>query len=635
MPTTKTKKHIFGLDFLRALAVVLVVLFHYLPEKFPGGFIGVDIFFVVSGFIITYLLLNEYQRRGGIALKKFWIRRARRLLPALAVVLVTVTALLGLMGGDLLVGIFGQVFYSGFFVANWLFISKDATYADYLTADIFQNTWSLGVEEQFYLLWPLILVVVLHFKNWRRVLLWVISMIAFISMLLMVLYSLRAGQVSRVYMGTDTRVFTLMFGALVAVLVLNRIPGSSLALSHAQIRATRAVRVLLLSCAAFFVFLFAMGVHFEDRFVFRPGLILLALVIACLIGYFLLNQDFAQKLDLPWVVWVARRSYAFYLWHWPILLIFLQLFNGGRGAQDANPLVLIGALVTSLVLTTLTYRFLETPIRDLGFRAYTAQLLAQLSTPRSRLVATGAFIAVGALLVVAVLRAPHMSALEERIIAGQALSAQSMAKPTPLSSPATDAPQIPTATDPTQDQIPPLEPQPISDAEVASWLGQGENITVIGDSVTAVATSDLLAQWPNVYVDAAVSRQLYMAKDIVTNQINDGGLRKVVVISLATNSTVSDSMINDLVETIGPGHLIVFINGYADRPWMGPTNAALAKAANDFTNVSVVDWSAAVVADPSILGSDQIHPTAKGAEVYASLLLSGLEQVAREQLQNQ
>lgn len=634
MPTTKTKKHIYGLDFLRALAVVLVVLFHYLPGRFPGGFIGVDIFFVVSGFIITYLLLNEYQSRGGIALKQFWIRRARRLLPALGVVLVTVTALLGLVGGDLLVGIVGQVFCSGFFVANWLFISKDATYADYLTADIFQNTWSLGVEEQFYLLWPLLLVVILHFKNWRRILLWAISTIALISMILMVIYSLGPGQASRVYMGTDTRVFTLMFGALVAVLVLNHLPESNLTLSYSQLRTMRAVRVLLPSCAAFFVSLFAMGVHFEDRFVFRPGLILLALVIACLIGYFLLNQDFAQKLDLPWVVWIARRSYGFYLWHWPVLLIFLELFNGSRGAQEANPLVLIGALATSLCLTTLTYRFLENPIRRVGFRVYIAQLMAHLSTPRHRQIATGAVVALCVLLVVAVVRAPQMSALEQRIAAGQALSAQSMVNPTPPPSPS--EPAVPAEpTDSPLEPASPADPQPISDEDVVNWLGQGENITVIGDSVTAVATANLLDQWPSIYVDAAVSRQLYMAKDIVTNQINAGVLRKIVVVSLATNSTVSDSMIADLVKAIGPEHLIVFINGYADRPWIGPTNTALAKAANDFTNVSVVDWAAAVQADPSILGSDQIHPTARGAEVYASLLLSGLQQVAREQLQSQ
>jgi peptidoglycan/LPS O-acetylase OafA/YrhL len=209
-----------GLDGIRALAVTTVIVFHLLPGTLIGGYLGVDIFFVVSGFLITTLLLRERVATGRISLRGFWVRRARRLLPALAVLLLACCAAALFVGGDVLVGLGTQVLAAVTFSSNWVFIAQGASYFDETLPELFRNLWSLAVEEQFYIVWPLLVVLVLvRIPRWSRLVL--IAALAVASAVWMGLtYS--AVDPTRVYYGTDTHAFGLAVGAFLAVLMLGR-----------------------------------------------------------------------------------------------------------------------------------------------------------------------------------------------------------------------------------------------------------------------------------------------------------------------------------------------------------------------------------------------------------------------------
>ena len=174
------QRRLAGLDGLRAIAVLAVIVYHFVPVAAPGGYLGVDVFFVISGFLITSLLLRERARTGGVAVSRFWLRRARRLLPALTLVVLVSGAAAALIGGDVLVHLGSQVLGAATFSSNWLYIAQGSSYFDGTSPDLFRNLWSLAVEEQFYLVWPgLLLLVLLLRASWARVA--VVSLLAAVS----------------------------------------------------------------------------------------------------------------------------------------------------------------------------------------------------------------------------------------------------------------------------------------------------------------------------------------------------------------------------------------------------------------------------------------------------------------------
>jgi hypothetical protein len=208
--------YISGLDGLRALAVVAVIVFHLFPAALPGGYIGVDLFFVISGFLITTLLIAEHARSGKVRLGKFWLRRARRLLPALFVTILVIGSVIFFVRGDIAVGIGRQIFGAATFSSNWMEIAAGTDYFSSSIPHLFLNFWSLGVEEQFYLVWPVVaLLIVAGIKRPK------------IGMVLALLFALASGgwmayayahgaSTTRVYYGTDTHFFGLMIGAFLA-----------------------------------------------------------------------------------------------------------------------------------------------------------------------------------------------------------------------------------------------------------------------------------------------------------------------------------------------------------------------------------------------------------------------------------
>lgn len=671
---------LFGLDSLRAFAVVLVVVYHFLPSALPGGFIGVDIFFVLSGFLITSLLVQEWSARGAISLKEFWQRRARRILPALAVLLLSVLTVVGFMGGDILTGLLAQVLGALTFSSNWVYLATGATYEAALTPALFNNLWSLAVEEQFYLLWPLLVVAGfvatrrLSQRRSRAVMVFSIALLAAGSAALMFVLFTPGTDPTRVYFGTDTHLFGLMIGAIAAFIMVphpefgwpRRLPLVSRAAQVLSPRQVGVAHALLAVVSGAFLVWAAVSFEFSSASTYRGGLAAVDVAAAVLIAVIVCNQGVARRFEGRALRWVGRRSYGLYLWHWPLLVIVASFASDRAAGHDANLLTCTLGLALTFVCAGLSYRFVELPIMRVGLRESIRRFgralfggLSVATAPKellsddpaafnvSRVRAVAGLVA--SVLVAGVVtagvtstftRIPEKSSIEASIDEGADLIAQSQSDDVT----GDDAGSVdqPDGTDGAG-----TEEQPILDlaaGEAGAFAGldssvgkapeavqpqatgekpKGNKVTVIGDSVTLAAASPLLKSLKGVYVDAEVSRPLSDAPKIMRNLKKKDKLRDFVVISLATNSTARQRQIDDILKIAGD-RKVVFVTGHADRSWIKGTNKLLRKAAKANKNVVVADWNQAIAKHDKELAADGIHPGPQGAKRYAKTIVSAL-----------
>jgi peptidoglycan/LPS O-acetylase OafA/YrhL len=351
VPSTSARGFAYrpALDGIRALAVAGVLLFHGGVAALPGGFLGVDAFFVLSGYLITSLLLVELDATGRVRLGRFWARRARRLLPALLVVLIaTVVGYRAVLGADELRLLRGDALATLGYGANWRMIYRGTDYFTQSAApSALQHTWSLGIEEQFYLLWPLIVVGILA-AGGRRAGLAAVCLGGAAASAVAGALLYRPGDVSRAYFGTDTRAQALLIGCALAV-----------GLAHASRHPPRTVEILgLLGLAAVaWLWLTADG---QAAWLYRGGLTVGALGVAAVIASVVLapGDPLGQLLALAPLVWLGRISYGVYLWHWPLFGLLTADRTGLAGAS-----LLSVRVAATLVAATASYWLIERPVR--------------------------------------------------------------------------------------------------------------------------------------------------------------------------------------------------------------------------------------------------------------------------------
>ncbi|MGU3645904.1 acyltransferase family protein [Microbacterium sp. C23T] len=636
-----------GLDGMRAIAVLLVVVYHLFPPALlPGGFVGVDVFFVISGFLITSLLLREQLSTGRVALGRFWQRRARRLLPALAGVVVVCSALAWIVGGDVLVDLDDQVLAAATFSYNWVSVAGGGGYFAAATPELFRNFWSLAVEEQFYVLWPLIFPLFLLLpRTWARTA--AAFALAAASAVWMGVAVAGGGDVTRAYFGTDTHAFGLLLGVGLAFLLAplfraadaapaalvattgdgtrgphwRAVPGARPVGVAAAVRPrwvesrvardlTGAAGVLaLVGLAAL-----AMVPQTSSAATF-PGALLAASLLSAvaIVAGVWPGSWFGRAIDVRPMRWIGDRSYGIYLWHWPLLVLAVAAFAPDATVATAPVWIGLGVLAATAAASALSFRYIETPVRRHGFRASVRLLTTRLQTgPGARLRAvgvalSGALVLAGAGTAIAV--SPDETSAEAAVAAGRAALEKALRE-----APAPIAPS-PSGTDA---------------ASSAAADITGDQISAVGDSVMLASAGGLVERLPGIDVDAEVSRSMWAGPDIVDDLDATGRLRPYVVVALGTNGAVDLSTLEQLADTVGPKRNLVLVNAYAPRDWIPGVNAELAAFADDHRNVIVADWSGAIAPHEDLLAGDRIHPGAAGGRIFADTVAAAVDELADE-----
>ena len=614
-----------GLDGVRALAVLSVIAFHEQFAAFPGGFLGVDVFFVLSGYLITDLLAAQWARHGRLDLRGFWSRRARRLLPALAVVVVTMTAAVAVIEpgelGALRPALVAAVSYSSNW---WQALQHQSYFARFGPPPPLQHLWSLAIEEQFYLVWPLILIVTLRTCHSRRLRAGAASLGAALSAVAMAAIYVPGGDPSRVYYGTDTHASALLIGA-----------GLAFAWPLRQLRAApreKAQRADLAGLTGIALLAWAMG-HFPggDSALYPAGLLIAAVGAGGLVVAAASSGVVSGMLSWAPLRWVGVRSYGIYLWHWPVIALLAAV------TRPRPPGIWIRVAETAMAigLAAASWRWIEEPIMRNGLRAtvrarYQAVTQSLAAGQRSPARAFPA-VALAAALVVAcaagygVLRAPASAGLEQQITQGAKISAASRAHHVTSAAPRAPVHQAPAPRASAATPPPTQASTPHGGVHAAQPKIAGSKVTAIGDSVMLAAAAQLQAALKGIYIDAAISLQMSAGLAIVQGLADTGTLRPVVILGLGTNGTITTAQIRQLLGMVGPHRKLVLVNTFVPRPWQNADNRVLAAAAAQHANIVLADWCATIEHRTGLLWDDHVHPRPSGAKLYAHLVAAALQ----------
>ena len=629
-----------GIDGLRALAVVAVILYHAQLAWIPGGFLGVEVFFVVSGFLITSLLLSEVRNDGSVALGNFWVRRARRLLPALFLVLAVTSVLALLLAPGEVASLRGDVLAALVYLTNWDFIIASKSYFEVMgRPPLVQHLWSLAVEEQFYVFWPLIFIAGMKYLGKRRFA-WAIAAAALLSTLWMALLFHEDTDPSRVYYGTDTRAGALLIGCALAF-------WWSPWRLRANIAAPAKVLLNVVGFAALLAVLRILWVTDEfDPTLYRGGFAKLSLLTAVVIAVTVHPAALLGKvLAWPPLVWIGKRSYGLYLWHWPI-------FQFTRPDQDI-PIGGLPNLVLRLALTVgaaeLSYRYVEMPIRRGALGRWWSSLRESSGSRRVRLhVGFGSTLVV-AVSVVAMLglamvkaEAPDQSFIvaagPPEVVEGQDPGAVSDSAIFNLgTSPASEVP----ATEPSTTAAPPgtdgttsttaagspssTAPVPTS-APPASVAPVTKRVAMLGDSVMLGAKPALQGTFgASTPVDAVVGRQVAQGIEVLRFWASKGLLPDTVVVHLGNNGTFTDQQFDQIMEILKPVPRVVFVNDKVPRRWQDPNNDVITNGVARYPGQAVlVDWLTLSGPHPEFFYDDGMHLRPDGAAFYAQAILGAV-----------
>jgi peptidoglycan/LPS O-acetylase OafA/YrhL len=578
MATQRGIQYIPAIDGLRAVAVLAVILYHLGFSWIPGGFLGVDLFFVISGYVITRLLLDSIQRSGGLDLRAFYLARAKRLLPPLVFMVVVTLTFISLWAPDTTKRFLIDTPFALFGGMNWWLVFRELDYFEAIgRPPLLQHTWSLAVEAQFYLVWPLLLLAVLK-KFGKRRIPGAALLIATISGVTLMIVSLEldannASEVSHIYFGTDTHSIGLFLGAALAV---------SWAPMNFETSVSKKAQDFI-DGIGIFGFLGILGTFLLIK-ESDPTLYRLAFPLAGIFGAAIIcsivhpASRFAPFLCNKVLLWIGERSYAIYLWHW----VIFQVTRPSVDLEGRTWALYLLRILIVFALADISLRLVELPIRS-GAVSYWFKGMKY----RTKRVRVRQQIAVALLSVVTI--------TSISVISVHAISVASK-----------DAAALKKALDTSQE-----EPIATDNNTTGLW--------VAGDSVILGIRYELNSRTPISLINARVGRQAPELIDVLTR---DAAAMKdsTIIFNLGNNNVLTSAQVESIFDLIKNQPKIIVVNTAVPRPWKDSNNELIATVASRYPQVNLIDWNQISSDHPEYFAPDGVHLVPTGVVAYVDAI---------------
>ena len=577
----KSTRHISSIDGLRAIAVTAVVLYHLGISWIPGGFLGVDLFFVISGYVITRLILDSINQSSALDLRAFYAARIRRIYPGFLFMVISTIIFIGVWAPEAIKRFLSDLPYALSGTINWALVARNQDYFETIgRPPLLQHTWSLAVELQFYLIWPIILLTVLKYfgkKNIARIAL----IIAIISGTILFLVSLQLDQansakVSHIYFGTDTHSLGLFLGSALAVSWIPQNLSANIT-RRAQDVIDGIGVVGLLGLISTFLFIDESNASLYQ--IAFP----LAAIFGCLVIISLVHpaSRFAPIISTPPFRWIGQRSYGIYIWHW----VIFQVTRPSVDLSGQTWALYLARVLLVLALADISLRWVEIPFRQGQVQTWFRGM--KYRSPKDR-VRQQLSVLVSIIAVLAVTSSISVSAINKSNQASQVITEEVI-----------------------EQDKPPVD------------LGSTTGLWVTGDSVILGIRSKLENKEHISLVNARVGRQA--PELLAVMRVDQSSVpSSPVIFNLGNNNALSEQTVAEIFEVIKNQPQIIVVNTAVPRPWRDSNNEIISKVAAKYANVKLVDWYKISKDRPELFAPDGVHLSPTGSDVYVDLVLSVL-----------
>ena len=574
-------KHISSIDGLRAIAVTAVVLYHLGISWIPGGFLGVDLFFVISGYVITRLILDSINQSSALDLRSFYAARLRRIYPGFLFMVICTIIFIGVWAPEAIKRFLSDLPYALTGSINWLLVARHQDYFEAVgRPPLLQHTWSLAVELQFYLIWPIILLTVLKYfgkKNIARIAL-IIAMVSGTTLFFVSLQldQSNAQQISHIYFGTDTHSLGLFLGSALAVSWIPQNLSSDIE-KRAQDVIDGIGVVGLLGLISTFLF-----IDESNASLYRIAFPL-AGIFGCLVLISLVHpaSRFAPIISTAPFRWIGQRSYGIYIWHW----VIFQVTRPSVDLSGQTWALYLARVLLVLALADISLRWVEIPFRQglvqdwfrgMKYRSAKVQLRQKISVISSIIV------------VLAITASISVQAITKaNEVANQVLQQS------------------------TQEQ------------QTQEDLGSTTGLWVTGDSVILGIRSKLEAKEHISLINARVGRQA--PELLAVMKVDQSSVpSSPVIFNLGNNNALTEETVVEIFEIVKNQPQVIVVNTAVPRAWKDSNNAIISKVASRYANVKVVDWDRISKGRPELFAPDGVHLSPAGSDVYVDLVVSVL-----------
>ena len=606
---SKKIKYLPSIDSLRAIAVIAVIIYHIDANYLPGGFLGVDLFFVLSGYLISSLIIKEYKNTGTVNLYNFYVRRARRLLPAVYFMITVILIIITLFNGVLLKKSYLDALFGYIYSSNWWYIFHKLDYFDsFGSQSPFKHLWSLAIEEQFYMFFPLIFLIFNRKSKanngnnkLNKNFIYVVLSLILVSLIAHILL-FDINNINRIYFGTDTRAFSLLVGVVGAILY---------PMDKLSERTTKKDNITysIVSLVSILVLIGIMITTSEyTTWLYRGGFLLVAIIgLIIIISSGRQYTIMSKLLSFKPFVFIGKISYSLYLWHFPILVVTTPVSEIG----NPNLFYVTLRIILIFLVATGSYMFVETPIRKLGFVNYINLLFKKIMKLKNNTKK----IIFASIAVVAVVFTMGVFGKSVPYLSTAFVTEMSSNKESQFISNNND-----NNTNNSSENKSDSNNQESNKSEDKKY----SSLLVIGDSLTVDIGEKIKEKYPGAIIDGKISRQRTAATALADQYANYNNENTAVIFQLGTNGFFTESQVDELVKKFDKAD-IYFVNVKVPRTWEKTVNKELESLKERHSDITIIDWYSVANNNQNYFEPDKVHLNSEGVETMVSLIEKSLK----------